>query len=108
MYRVFHNENDGGIFFDTEKRAKAFCARHKGFKYVLVGGVISSSVYTTNSCGIPFTREEALAFINGKGYHGHHGCRFCPHNRGHEQVASRIAGPCGHQVCCVALNCEED
>ena len=105
MFNVYYgNDIHDGIFFDTEKRAKAFCDRHEGFKYVFVGGVISDSVYTTNVCGIPFTKEEADAFNNGEGYHGHHGCRFCPHNRGHEQGASHIAGPCGQQVCFVTIN----
>ena len=111
MFKVVYGNdvNDGdGIFFDTEKRAKAFCDRHEGFKYVFVGGVISDSVYTTNVCGIPFTKEEADAFNNGEGYHGHHGCRFCPHNRGHKQGASHIAGPCGQQVCFVTINLERE
>ena len=109
MYKVYYeNPNSDGIFFDTEKRAKAFCNRHEGFKYIFVGGVIYSNVYTTNSCGIPFTHEEALAFLNGEGYHGHYGCKFCPNNRGHEPGASRIAGPCGQQVCIVAVNLEKE
>ena len=108
MYKVYYGNDDGGIFFDTERRAKAFCERHKGFRYVFIGGVTDDSVYTTNACGIPFTREEANAFTNGEGYYGHHGCRFCPHNRGHEQGAARIAGPCGQQVCIVAYNLERE
>ena len=104
MFKVFFGNDCGdGIFFDTEQRAKAFCERHKGFEYTFVGGVIYSSIYTTNYCGIPFTKEEADAFTNGEGYHGHYGCKFCPHNRGHEQGASHIVGPCGQQVCLVNL-----
>ena len=63
-----------------------------------------NEVYTTNANGIRFTREEANAFLNGEGYHGHHGCGFCPYNSGHEQGASRIAGPCGQQNCWVEIN----
>ena len=66
------------------------------------------SVYTVNANGISFTREEANDFTNGKGYHGKDGCYYCPYNSGHEQGASRIAGPCGQQNCWIDINCEEE
>ena len=60
---------------------------------------MKKDIYTVNENGIEFTVEEAKAFLNGEGYHGHDGCYYCPMNRGHVEGASRIVGPCGQQNC---------
>lgn len=65
-------------------------------------------IYTTNAEGIEFTLAEAQAFLSGEGYHGNHGCYYCPENHGYEQGSSRICGPCGQQNCWITLCTDED
>lgn len=56
-----------------------------------------------NVNGKEFTVEEYRQFMYNMD--NAFDCENCPENRGFEEGASRIAGPCGQQNCWVHCNC---
>lgn len=59
--------------------------------------------FCTNISGKSFTRDEYRQFMFNKD--NEYNCDVCPENRGFEEGASRIAGPCGQQNCWVTCHC---
>lgn len=57
-----------------------------------------------NATGKEMTVEEYKAFMYNPANEGN--CEECPENRGFEEGASRIVGPCGQQNCWVYCHCK--